>query len=116
MPVVAVIGCRFTTTHCFRILNPPTAGMKVKHMNVEILPTNRKHVPVEVVEISDTKNHSENEKKNMKRRIKKKIKVKDQYTGERGFLNVPFHDFYTPPSIIYVIKLRGKRGRGTWHS
>jgi len=47
----------------------------VKHVKAEILPTNRKHVPVEVVKFGDTENHSENEKKKIKRRIKKKIKI-----------------------------------------
>jgi len=110
VPVAAVIDCRFTRTDCIQILN--LAGRKVKHMKVEILPTNRKHVPVEVAKFSDTKNHSENEKKKMKRQIKKNVKIKDKDTSERRFLTVSLHDLYTPPNIIFVIELRRKKGRG----
>ena len=87
----------------------------MKHLKVEILPTNRTHVPVEVVKFGDAENHSENEKKKMKGRIKKKIKIKDEDTFERRFPNVSLHDLYTPPNIIFIIKLRRKRGLGTWH-
>jgi hypothetical protein len=86
----------------------------VKHVKAEILPTNRKHVPVEVVQFGDTENHSENEKKMMKRRIKKKIKIKDKDTVERRLPNVSLRDLYTPPNINFLTKLRRKRGLGTW--